>query len=1024
MPSDYGEICKDNIRRRGEEFDDIGRLISEQLYSDRSHFVYELLQNAEDALDRRFRRNRNDSTPCKVQFRLFQDRLEFRHYGVPFDEKDVRGISDVLKGTKKEDVIQIGKFGIGFKSVYAFTASPEIHSGEEHFVIKRYIRPEAKELELSIAESETVFNFPFDHEDLTAGEAFDLILNRLRRLGPRTLLFLRRIDEIEWSVEPNEEKGQYLKEVKKCKNARRVTVVCQNKSQDAEGNWLIFERPVPVSGSGDQVRVEVGFRIEINTKDKTESITRIKDAPLVAYFPTEKDTKLGFLIQGPYRTTPARDNIPKDDDRNKTLIAETAQLVVESLRQLKEMGLLSVSLLEALPIRADDVPEDSMFYPIYAAVRDALMNEELLPADDGAFVAARNARLASAEWLHRLLPEEQLRQLYKTEDHLKWISGEVTERAKQDLWKFMREELEIEEVTPDSFARKVDLDFFQRQTDQWMIEFYQELVNQRALWKKISYTSYDDVGPLRAKPFIRLENGSHVAPFLGDDSPAAYLPAGAISDMSLPIVRTVLIQDESARRFLTELGLPELDIVTEIIENVLPKYTSSSPSVSFEEHKHDVETIQQAYKTDSHEKKQRLKDALQKTPFLLAQTPGSDRSAYRKPAELYLPDDILKMYFSGNLEVGCVSSVYEESALEMFKGLGVSEGVRVSRKYPDHRGFITIEARHGRHERGLNGFDPEMRAEGLEYALASPSLEKSSFVWNHIAVPNCSCVRGTVEKSSLKTFEDCSRKDSPSENFGRLLIDNSWLPGPDGVFRKPSELRLDDLPEAFERNEKLADLLGMKRDIVAILAEKAGIPVENIELARRYPEEFQRWADNIAAQTSKPKFPTRPVANPERRKKQLTEQFNETQEKKYEPRTRSVRITEATEYTRVWLKELYTNDEGLMSCQICKREMPFRKRNGGYYFEAVEALSRDHFAREHEAQFLVLCPLCAAKYKEFVKHDEDAMRAMKNALMNSDGPVIPLCLGKEETGVQFVESHFFDIKTVLEEEMRRRNEIT
>ena len=55
MPCNYDKITKDNIRRRGEEFDDIGRLISQQLYSDRSHFVYELLQNAEDALERRFR---------------------------------------------------------------------------------------------------------------------------------------------------------------------------------------------------------------------------------------------------------------------------------------------------------------------------------------------------------------------------------------------------------------------------------------------------------------------------------------------------------------------------------------------------------------------------------------------------------------------------------------------------------------------------------------------------------------------------------------------------------------------------------------------------------------------------------------------------------------------------------------------------------------------------------------------------------------------------------------------------------
>jgi len=158
MASDYKKICQDNIRRRGEEFDDIGHLISEQLYSDRSHFVYELLQNAEDALERHFRQNPDNTFPCNVQFRLFQNRLEFRHFGEPFNEDDVRGISDVLKGTKKEDFAQIGKFGIGFKSVYAFTASPQIHSGEESFVVKRYIRPEAIKPDISMSDGETVLN--------------------------------------------------------------------------------------------------------------------------------------------------------------------------------------------------------------------------------------------------------------------------------------------------------------------------------------------------------------------------------------------------------------------------------------------------------------------------------------------------------------------------------------------------------------------------------------------------------------------------------------------------------------------------------------------------------------------------------------------------------------------------------------------------------------------------------------------------------------------------------------------------
>ena len=103
-----------------------------------------------------------------------------------------------------------------------------------------------------------------------------------------------------------------------------------------------------------------------------------------------------------------------------------------------------------------------------------------------------------------------------------------------------------------------------------------------------------------------------------------------------------------------------------------------------------------------------------------------------------------------------------------------------------------------------------------------------------------------------------------------------------------------------------------------------------------------------------------------------------------------------------------------MICQICKEEMPFRKRDGEYYFEAVEALSRDYFAKEHEAQFLALCPLCAAMYNEFVKHDEGAMESLKNALINSEDAEVPLQLGELNTSLRFVESHFLDIRTIIE----------
>ena len=67
--------------------------------------------------------------------------MEVTHDGRPFDEPDVRGVCGVGEGAKAEDLTQIGKFGIGFKSVYAYTTKPEVHSGDENFRVEDYVRP-------------------------------------------------------------------------------------------------------------------------------------------------------------------------------------------------------------------------------------------------------------------------------------------------------------------------------------------------------------------------------------------------------------------------------------------------------------------------------------------------------------------------------------------------------------------------------------------------------------------------------------------------------------------------------------------------------------------------------------------------------------------------------------------------------------------------------------------------------------------------------------------------------------------
>jgi len=147
VPADYQKIREENIARYG--WDTAVLDLLGQLYSERTHFIFELVQNAEDA------------GATELAFELFADRLELRHDGRPFTEADVRGVCGVGKSAKSGDLTAIGKFGIGFKSVYAYTRSPRIYSGDEHFGIENYVRPFPVEA-LALPSGGTLFVFPFD----------------------------------------------------------------------------------------------------------------------------------------------------------------------------------------------------------------------------------------------------------------------------------------------------------------------------------------------------------------------------------------------------------------------------------------------------------------------------------------------------------------------------------------------------------------------------------------------------------------------------------------------------------------------------------------------------------------------------------------------------------------------------------------------------------------------------------------------------------------------------------------------
>jgi len=1050
MQSNYEDICSDNIRRRGEEFDDIGRLISEQLYSDRTHFVYELLQNAEDALGRRKRSDPKSRLPTRVTFLLYRDRLEFRHFGEVFNVEDVKGISDVLKGTKANDRSQIGKFGIGFKSVYAFTSTPEIHSGDEHFVIERYIRPRATKGALQTFKGETVFVFPFNHRDLPKQESFQMIGEKLQKIGSRVLLFLGNITEIGWRIE-DQDWGEYLKDSEELEPlVWRVTVIGEHEESELEQeDWLLFKRPLSTNPSFQEAFVELAFRlIESNRPSGTE-IRRIDKSPLVVYFPTKVETGLGFLVQGPYDTTASRSDI-EDTERNRNLIGETAELLSGTvLPWLREAGYLTINCLEALPINPDAFPKDGWFRAIYDRVRLSLHDGRFLLTSDGEFIAGKHAVLARGEEIVRLISPGQISGLLKAPSISGWLTPEITENRRELHrylvgWKpssYFEEEIEsliVAEVRPDDLVERITAEFLNRQESLWLIQFYSFFENRSALIEK-----------LKNKAIVRLEDGSHIVPFRRDGSPRAFLPPE--DGTEFPVVSREICSDENAIGFLKKLGLKEPDSVDEVIENVLPKYSTNVSLGSFKEHMEDIRRIEKAMATDSDDKRDFLRCRLQETSFVRTDGQGNDGAIYKKPGELYLLTDELRLYFSGNPMVEFVNSEYSEAMMLLLEDIGVANEIRVECQSGEgSEGYVRLKCLSG-YMRGLKGFDPDIRADGLRFAVRNPSAKRSEIVWNKLAVKFGHCIQGTVVTSSRRDFSPDAkthREKTIVSEFGRLLQGEAWLPSPNGIFVGPSELSQDDLPDSFIRDEKLTRRLGMKLNDIARIEHETGgrfIPAEEIEEYERwkaaendrrtvaegeeaqeigsdseivdYGEEFERSFNRLGEVSLQDSIPNEGrVGNPELRRERGHSVHIERLHRELKPgekRRRTVRtiLEGPDEEVREYLSQLYSG-----KCQICGDTFP--ERNGNPYFVANFVVPRK-LTRFGDTPANALC-LCANHFAQWQHGAVEAenileqIATFETEVEGGDGnPVLKTRICGEACEIRFREKHLLDLQELL-----------
>lgn len=997
MPTDYRAISAYNEEMLGK--DRASRMSQVSMYADTAHFVFEILQNADDA------------GATEVVFEVSDDRLVIEHNGNPFTSDDVKAISYFGKG--KTDITKIGHFGLGFKSVFAYTASPRIHSGNESFEITDLYTLRAVPLPADLERNRTRFVLLFDHETsrpayIEAGRlkkgttARKEIAAKLAKLGPETLLFTRNLAEIRWEADGRP--GHYLREERPLAGGGRELFIVT--ADGEESCFLVFEQPVHTGGSETSPTgrlVQIAYRLTKRLSDEG-AISPVVGAKLFVFFQTDKETHTGLIFQAPFRTTPARDNVPEDDDFNRQLVQQSADLLVESVQQLKKLKLLSLEALSALPLDFERFAEGSFFYPVHAAVRDALQRLPLLPTSTGGFVSARQAKMARGAELTKVFDTEQLETLFGIEG-VRWLNPALTSARYPALYQLLvgrrrsqpgyfqkaewaSEPLAVDmEVSAENMASRLTAGFLKAQSDEWLMRF-------------MSYVAKSSIYAFHSIPIVRLESGEQVVPKGKDGQPNAYLPPqdGSVELNGLPMVKASLLTKQDVVDFLQDdLDLGPPDLADFALTRILPKYRKVEKEVSVARWKKDFRIVVSGLATDSYEKKQRLLDAIRTTAFLIGVL-SSNRNDLKlvKPSQLYLSSPEVDEYFAGDETFYITpSDFYEQGDPEALVSMGVARTPRVAHRTKDYRGHVSITSLHGWHKRGLDGFDPEWAIEGLAGALQNPTPVRSKLIWR-LLLADSSCIRGVVESSTRQSFENPKREEVISAT-GRLLMETPWLLADRGAFVRPGDIALDELPPGFEKASTearaLAEKLGMKKseeqEAIAVLARgdarkrkiaeylmNASDDVmekfEKLIPKQRELPEFKSFKEGIQSlhrvavgNPSEGRGGAAPVSNPERYRRTTEDAVREAVTT-HRTSPRIVTFSVARDLSSNKLAREFLEQEYQGRCQVTGQTFP--KRTGGNYFEALSLVGRlDAEHLNDPGNMLCLCADVAAQfmYAEF-----------------------------------------------------------
>ena len=821
-------------------------------YKEKAHFVYELLQNADDA------------KATEAVFTLERSRLIFRHNGsIRFtvssvDDTEKKGHINAITGvgnSTKDDKNgnTIGKFGVGFKAVFQYTQVPHIYDDTFWFKIEQFIIPTLLEDDFpGRKKGETVFVFPFS----SPKQSYSEIIQRLTTLD-NPILFLRNLQRVVIKL-PEDVDIVYDKSVLFKRNKGGIThELLSLTNSDGTQRIHMFTKPIEVkeeSGKRHKQFISVGYYLKENGDLDNEIRGRV-----FCFFPTAEDFHLHCIVHAPFLLVDSRQQL-KNDSLNDSLKSLLAELAAEALLILRDYGieighlLVTENIFYFIPLKDSHFIPDDTFRDAFIRL---LEKEKMLLGRGDKYIPTKGALICRPLSMMQILSDEQLEDLHANDTDEDDDYGE-----EKTCWKFLREEtqrlykesfvesildeLEVGVFSGSDLARLITTEFMKKQGFKWAVRLYRHLNNeQRNLWTPSGNKKEKSIMPFRHCPILLTSSGTWVAPYLNNGTPNVYLPLASSLD-DYQFVSKDYLGDDFLKSFLKDLGLKEPD-AWDFIQSVVVKKHNSSTRLNEKELNDDLALVYEYLEGHKDDNSLQEKINFLSINFLVRTTSGSNSPV----GKLYDYSEDLKLYFGSSKEYikyPAYKLFIDKYSIQEFKKLiyllGISSFPKIIKmprysltndeklKYDIQKyTWCSID------DYVLQGFR-EIRSFNLSLSKAIWSWLSEQYDLNKYREVKCSYQYHTYFSKTI------------ASSLMNELLEKKWIVLSNNKVYKVSEVSLEDLEDAeYKIDYKLIRLFGIEKkskSLKELGASESQIHQNElgkavIALGGTSPEQLQAW---------------------------------------------------------------------------------------------------------------------------------------------------------------------------------------